>query len=134
MPFAPATHYVRTGSIPIRACLRDDGPCDIEAEPIDRGSRDFAWATEICKVGDPGHDLRTGITIDAHLKVLDPNTTWSRPRPPRHCAANVAGFRKLIGSRMDRDFRGHGPRSTGLAVATACPRWHHAGEEEQEDN
>jgi len=192
MPAAPARRHVHTRSIRVEAYVRDDGLWDIEAELIDRKSKDFTLATGVRKVGDPVHEMRLAVTIDAHLNVLDAQATSSRVPYPGFCESITPDYRKLIGLNLGRDFRRHvherfggvlgcthltelsgvlpsaafqafanevyqtrdaahpdhhtderkpfqldrchALRSTGPAVATFYPRWHHAGAAKQEGN
>jgi len=107
MPDAFPRRHVHTRSIRVEAYVRDDGLWDIEAELIDRKSKDFVLATGVRKVGEPVHAMRIAITIDAKLNVLDARADSSWVPYPGHCETIAPDYRKLIGLNLGKDFRRH---------------------------
>jgi hypothetical protein len=107
MPDALPRRHVHTRSIRVDAYARDDGLWDIEAELIDRKSKDFTLATGVRKVGEPVHEMRLAITIDAKLNVLDARADSVWVPYPGYCEVIAPEYRKLIGLNLGKDFRRH---------------------------
>jgi hypothetical protein len=107
MPDALPRRHVHTRSIRVEAYARDDGLWDIEAELIDCKSKDFTLATGVRTVGEPVHEMRIAITIDAKLNVLDARANSSWVPYPGYCETIAPDYRKLIGLNLGKDFRRH---------------------------
>lgn len=97
--------HVHTRSIRVDAYARDDGLWDLEAELVDTKSRDFALATGLRKAGDPVHEMRLRLTIDAHLNVVSAAATLDWVPYPGHCDAIGPDYGKLVGLNLTQDFR-----------------------------
>ncbi|MGE5336568.1 MAG: DUF2889 domain-containing protein [Gemmatimonadota bacterium] len=105
MPDAPSRRHVHTRTIRVEAYVRDDQLWDIEVELLDRKSRDFMLATGVRKVGEPVHDLRLAVTIDAQMNIVDARAESNRVPYPGFCEPIATEYRKLIGLNLFRNFR-----------------------------
>jgi len=105
MPDAPPRRHVHTRSIRVEAYARDDGLWDIEAALIDRKSKDFTLATGVRRIGEPVHEMRIAITIDAKLNVLDARAESNWVPYPGFCETVAPDYRRLIGLNLGQDFR-----------------------------
>jgi hypothetical protein len=99
--------HVHTRAIRVDAYVRDDGLWDLEAVLVDTKLRDFALATGIRKAGEPVHEMRVTLTIDAQLNVVDAQARSDATPYPGHCETIAADYAKLIGLNLLHDFRRH---------------------------
>ncbi len=107
MPDAPPRRHVHTRSIRVDAYVRDDHLWDLEVELFDLKSRDFALATGVRKVGEPVHELRLVVTIDAQMNIVDARAESKWVPYPGYCESILPEYRRLIGLNLFRDFRRH---------------------------
>ncbi len=102
---SPGRRHVHTRSIRVEAFVRDDGLWDLEAELIDTKARDFPLATGIRRAGDPVHEMRLTVTIDAKLNVVGATASSAWVPYPGYCDTIGPDYAKLIGLNLGKDFR-----------------------------
>lgn len=87
------------------AFLRDDGLWDIEARMTDIKSETVeSEVREYVPAGEPFHDIRVRITVDATLKVHDAHA--SIDASPFNTCPNIAdAYKKLIGTHIRPGWR-----------------------------
>jgi hypothetical protein len=104
---ASGRRHVHSRSIQIDAYARDDGLWDIEARLVDTKSRDFELATGLRKAGDPIHEMRLRVTIDADLNVLDADAESLRVPYEGECDQVGTAYKRLVGLNLRNNFRRH---------------------------
>jgi hypothetical protein len=83
--------------------LRDDGLIDIEGLLIDTKPAPLQLVNKALAAGDPIHQMRVRLTIDRERRIVDANA-WSEHTPYPDCMEVEAGYRKLIGMRIEPGF------------------------------
>jgi hypothetical protein len=102
---SPGRRHVHTRSIRVEAFVRDDGLWDLEAELIDTKARDFPLATGLRRAGDPVHEMRLTLTIDAKLNVVGAAASAAWVPYPGYCDTIAPDYAKLVGLNLGQDFR-----------------------------
>jgi hypothetical protein len=97
--------HVHTRSIRVDAYARDDGLWDVEAVLVDTKSRDLQLASGPRRAGDPVHEMRLQVTVDADLNVRDASANTSWVPYPGYCNTIEPEYKRLIGLNLARDFR-----------------------------
>jgi len=107
MTTQPQRRHVHTRSIRVDAYARDDGLWDVEATLVDTKSQDLQLASGLRKAGDPVHEMRLQVTVDADLNVHDASAAASWVPYPGHCGQIEPEYKRLVGLNLARDFRRH---------------------------
>lgn len=92
-------------AIDVQVFAREDGLFDVEAGLTDTKTHDVPLAGEARKAGDPIHEMRLLLTVDASLTVTaaTSETHWMPYRGA--CDAHGDAYRQLIGLNLMKGFR-----------------------------
>jgi len=82
---------------------REDGLIEIEGLLIDTKPVPLELVNKALAAGDPIHQMRVRLTIDRERRIVDANA-WSEHTPYPDCMEVEAGYRKLIGLRIEPGF------------------------------
>lgn len=92
-------------ALDVQVFARDDGLFDVEASLVDTKAHDVPLAGQVRKAGDPIHEMRLLLTIDARLTVTaaTSETVWM----PYAGACNEHGnaYARLVGLNLMKGFR-----------------------------
>jgi hypothetical protein len=99
--------HVHTRSICVDVFVREDGLWDIEAELVDLKAKDFKLATGVRRIGDPLHEMKLAVTIDAKLTIRDAKATMTWTPYSPYCTAAAPDYSQLIGLNFGQDYRRH---------------------------
>jgi hypothetical protein len=83
--------------------LREDGLIDIEGLLIDTKPLPVQLVNKSLAAGEPIHQMRVRLTIDRERCIVDAQA-WSEHTPYPDCMEVEAGYRKLIGMRIEPGF------------------------------
>jgi hypothetical protein len=107
MPLPKAQHrkHQHKRLINSDAYLRDDGLWDIEASMVDIKSETVESSTR-CYIpaGEPFHDIRMRVTVDAFLKVQEVHASIDSS-PFETCPNITNAYKKLIGTQIRPGWR-----------------------------
>lgn len=107
MPGHPATTTPRrlahTRQIVCTEYIRDDGLYDIEARMMDTKASDSSLLCKQLPAGEPLHDMRVTITVDAGL-VIRSAQAHIEAAPTPYCARINETYGKLVGIRISGGF------------------------------
>jgi hypothetical protein len=84
---------------------RADGLFDIEAQLVDDKDADFSLASGVRPAGEPVHDMRVRVTVDAELRVVDLVAISERVPYPGGCDTIGPAYSRLIGESLLFGFR-----------------------------
>lgn len=108
MPLSPPTHprrKVHLREIRVEGYRRDDGLLELDACLRDTKAVDYALASGVRKAGDPVHEMRVRVTIDAAFNIVDAEACSDWVPYPGGCDTIGPAYRKLIGLNLVRGFR-----------------------------
>lgn len=108
MPLSPPTHprrKVHLREIQVEGYRRDDGLLELDACLRDTKAIDYALASGVRKAGDPVHEMRVRVTIDAAFNIVDAEACSDWVPYPGGCDTIGPAYRKLIGLNLVRGFR-----------------------------
>lgn len=91
--------------IRIEGFRRDDGMLELEACLRDTKAIDYALASGVRKAGDPVHEMRVRVTVDAAFNIVDAEACSDRVPYPGGCDTIGPAYRKLVGLNLLRGFR-----------------------------
>ena len=83
--------------------LRDDGLVEIEGLLIDTKPDPLQLVNKTVPAGEPIHQMRVRLTIDRQRCIVDAGA-WSEHTPYLDCMEVEAGYRRLIGLRIEPGF------------------------------
>lgn len=83
--------------------LREDGLIEIEGLLIDTKPVPLQLVNKDLPAGAPIHQMRVRLTIDSERRIVDANA-WSEHTPYPDCMEVEAGYRQLIGMRIEPGF------------------------------
>lgn len=83
--------------------LREDGLIEIEGLLIDTKPVPLQLVNKALEAGEPIHQMRVRLTIDQERRIVDAQA-WSEHTPYPDCMEVEAGYRKLIGMRIEPGF------------------------------
>lgn len=83
--------------------MRDDGLIEIEGLLIDTKPTPLQLLTKRLQADEPIHQMRVRMTIDRERKIIDVRA-YSEHTPYADCMEVEAGYRKLIGLRIEPGF------------------------------
>lgn len=109
MPLSPpvSRSLRHTRSIIVDAYAREDGLWDLDASIRDVKTRDIALASGDRPGGEPVHDLKLRVTIDADMNIVDAEAASDSVPYPGHCDTIGPAYKKLIGLSLVNHFRLH---------------------------
>lgn len=92
-------------ALDVAVFARDDGLFDVEASLIDTKSHDVMLAGLPRKAGDPIHEMRLQLTVDATLTITasSSETLWMPYRPA--CGEHGDAYAQLVGLNLLKGFR-----------------------------
>lgn len=92
-------------AIDVQVFARDDGQFDVEAGLIDTKTHDVPLAGETRKAGDPIHEMRLLLTVDAQLSITAA-TSQTRWMPyAGACGEHGDAYARLVGLNLMKGFR-----------------------------
>lgn len=83
--------------------LRDDGLFEIEGLLIDTKPTTLRLVNKDVPPGQPIHQMRVRLTIDGERRIVDA-TAYSEHNPYPDCMQVEAGYRRLVGMRIEPGF------------------------------
>jgi hypothetical protein len=83
--------------------LRDDGLIDIEGLLVDTKPEPLQLVNRDVPPGEPIHQMRVRLTIDQDRRIVDARA-FSEHTPYPTCSEVEAGYRKLVGLRVEPGF------------------------------
>lgn len=108
MPLSPPKHprcKVHRREIQVEGYRRDDGLLELDACLRDTKAIDYALASGVRKAGDPVHEMRVRVTIDADFTIVDAEACSDWVPYPGGCDTIGPAYRKLIGLNLVCGFR-----------------------------
>jgi len=84
---------------------RADGLWDIEGRLLDTKHHDYVLSSGLRRIGEPVHDMRLRVTIDAHFVVRDLEACSDAVPYPGGCDTVAPDYRQLIGASLLKGFR-----------------------------
>jgi hypothetical protein len=92
-------------ALDVQVFARDDGLFDVEASLVDTKSHDVPLAGMPRKAGDPIHDMRLHLTVDARLTVTaaSSDTLWMPYQDA--CGDHGSAYAQLVGLNLMKGFR-----------------------------
>lgn len=96
---------VHTRRIEIEGFRRDDGLLELDACLRDVKDLDYPIASGVRRAGDPVHEMRVRITIDAAFNIVDAEACSDWVPYPGGCDTIGPAYRNLIGLNLVRGFR-----------------------------
>ncbi len=92
-------------ALDVQVFARDDGLFDVEANLTDTKSHDVPLAGVPRKAGDPIHEMRLHLTVDATLTITAA-TSETRWMPyPAACGEHGNAYARLVGLNLMKGFR-----------------------------
>jgi hypothetical protein len=107
MPLSPAAPRARAHRrvIELDGFMREDGFLEMEACLRDTKDRDYPIASGVRKAGEPVHELRIRIRLDAQFTILDVEAVSDHVPYPSGCDTIGPAYRRLVGLNLLRGFR-----------------------------
>lgn len=84
---------------------REDGLFDVEARLVDTKSHDILLGGITRRAGDPVHDMRLDLTLDAQLTIVDAGSSTLQMPYPGACDEHGGVYRQLVGLNLMQGFR-----------------------------
>jgi hypothetical protein len=84
---------------------RDDGLFDVDAHLVDTKDHDLVLLSGVRPRGDPVHDMRVRVTIDADFTIHAIEARSDRNPYPGACERIEPAYGKLVGANLVRGFR-----------------------------
>lgn len=92
-------------AIDVQVFSRDDGLYEVEASLQDTKSRDVHLAAELRRAGDPIHDMRLHLVVDAQLNVREARSETHWMPYQGTCDQHGAAYGRLVGLNLLKGFR-----------------------------
>ncbi|MBV8037603.1 DUF2889 domain-containing protein [Roseateles sp.] len=89
----------------VQVFARDDGLFDVEASLTDTKSHDVPLAGAPRKAGDPIHDMRLYLTVDAALTITAATSETLWMPYPGACDEHGDAYARLVGLNLMKGFR-----------------------------
>lgn len=89
----------------VQVFARDDGLFDVEANLTDTKTHDVPLAGELRKAGDPIHEMRLRLTVDAMLTITAATSETLWMPYTGACGAHGDAYGRLIGLNLMKGFR-----------------------------
>jgi len=108
MPLSPPRsprRKVHLRQISLEGYRRDDGLLELEASLCDTKTIDYRLASGVRRAGDPIHEMRVRVTLDAEFTIVDAEVSSERVPYPGGCDTIAPAYRQLIGLNLLRGFR-----------------------------
>ena len=106
-PVTPSTprRLMHRRALDVQVFARDDGLFDVEASLTDTKTHDVPLAGEPRKAGDPIHEMRLLLTVDATLTITAATSETLWMPYPGACNAHGDAYARLIGLNLMKGFR-----------------------------
>jgi hypothetical protein len=106
-PVTPSTprRLMHRRAFDVQVFARDDGLFDVEASLTDTKTHDVPLAGVTRKAGDPIHDMRLLLTVDAALSITAATSQTHWMPYPGSCDAHGDAYARLIGLNLMKGFR-----------------------------
>ena len=107
MPLPPAVprQSAHVREVRFEGYEREDGLWDIEGRVTDVKPYDCELASGIRPAGEPIHDMRVRLTIDASMNVLEAVASSDRQPYPGFCEVIAPAYSALVGANLAMGFR-----------------------------
>ncbi len=102
---ASSRRPIHTRSIRVEAYARDDGLWDIEASLVDTKPYDFRLASGVRPAGQPVHQMRLAVTVDADFNIVAAGVGHDAVPYPGYCDDFGEVYQRLAGLNLLRNFR-----------------------------
>lgn len=102
-PPAAPRRRVHLRRITCEAFVRDDGLIDIEGLLVDTKPEPTRLVNKEVPAGEPIHQMRVRLTVDPERRIVDARA-FSEQQPYPACAEVEAGYRRLVGMRIEPGF------------------------------
>ena len=108
MPLSAPQHprqRVHTRRIEIEGFRRDDGLLELDASLTDVKDIDYPIASGVRRAGDPVHQMKVRVTLDAAFNIIEAEASSDRVPYPGGCDSIAPAYRQLVGLNLVRGFR-----------------------------
>jgi len=108
MPLSPpkcARQKVHVRQISVEGYRREDGMLELDACLTDTKEADYLLASGVRKAGDPVHQMRVRVTLDADFTIVDAEACSDWVPYVGGCDTIGPDYRRLIGLNLVRGFR-----------------------------
>lgn len=92
-------------AIDVQVFARDDGLFEVDASLQDTKTRDIPLAAEVRRAGEPIHDMRLRLVVDAKLNILDARSETLWMPYPGSCDQHGDAYARLVGLNLLKGFR-----------------------------
>ncbi|MFT7775935.1 DUF2889 domain-containing protein [Roseateles sp.] len=92
-------------ALDVQVFARDDGLFDVEASLTDTKSHDVPLAGVPRKAGDPIHEMRLHLTVDATLTITAATSETLWMPYPAACGEHGDAYARLVGLNLMKGFR-----------------------------
>lgn len=96
---------VHSRRIVVEGYRRDDGFLELDACLEDVKDVDYPLAPGVRRAGDPVHQIRVRVTIDAEFNIVAADACLDRVPYPGGCDTIAPEYRRLVGLNLLRGFR-----------------------------
>lgn len=108
MPLSPpkcARQKAHIRQVTVEGYRRDDGMLELDACLRDTKAQDYQLASGVRRAGDPVHEMRVRITIDADFNIIDAEACSDWVPYAGGCDTIGPAYRQLVGLNLVRGFR-----------------------------
>ena len=108
MPLSPPKYPRRKAhvrQIVVEGYLREDGLLELDACLTDTKEDDYVLASGVRKAGDPVHQMRVRVTLDADFTIVDAEACSDWVPYVGGCDTIGPAYRRLVGLNLVRGFR-----------------------------
>ncbi len=92
-------------ALDVQVFARDDGLFDVEAGLTDTKTDDVPLAGEVRRAGDPIHQMRLLLTVDARLTITAATSETLWMPYPQACGEHGDAYGRLVGLNLMQGFR-----------------------------
>jgi hypothetical protein len=92
-------------ALDVQVFARDDGLFDVEAGLVDTKTHDVPLAGEARRAGDPIHEMRLHLTVDAALTITAASSETLWMPYPGNCDEHGGAYARLAGLNLMKGFR-----------------------------
>lgn len=92
-------------ALDVQVFARDDGLFDVEARLTDTKSHDVPLAGGLRAAGEPIHDMRLDLTVDAALTITAASSVTRWMPYPGACDEHGDAYARLVGLNLMKGFR-----------------------------
>ncbi|RZJ07435.1 MAG: DUF2889 domain-containing protein [Rubrivivax sp.] len=92
-------------ALDVQVFARDDGLFDVEVSLLDTKSHDVPLADTTRRAGDPIHQMRLLVTVDAQFTITAASSETLWMPYPGACDEHGGAYARLVGLNLMKDFR-----------------------------